>query len=97
MKSQSIRLAVFSSLLVLACPVVTFANQSVQMHVPSKSEIQDRTGVTQAVQQGKGTVFTRNQVIRADAYRSQTPEDSRKLKDKAASASPNWGDPAYRK
>jgi hypothetical protein len=97
MKSPSIRLTLFSGL-VLACPLVTFAGgQSVGMRVPSKSEMQDRTGVTRAVQQGKGTVITRNQAIRADAYRSQTPEDSRKIRDNPTSAGPNWGDRAFRK
>jgi hypothetical protein len=97
MKSPSIRLTLLSSL-VVACPMLTFAgSQSVGMHVPSKSEMQDRSGVTRAVQQGKGTAITRNQVIRANAYRSQTTEDSRTLKDKVTSAGPNWSDPAFRK
>ena len=97
MKSQSIRLTLLSGL-VLACPLLTFAgSQSVGMHVPSKSEMQDRTDVTRAVQWGKGTNMTRNETVRANAYRSQTPNDSQTLKDKAAPAGPNWSDRAYRK
>jgi hypothetical protein len=69
----------FFSGFVLVCPLPTFAgSQSVQMRVPTKAEMQDRTGVTQAMLQGKGGGgVTRNQtVLRGNAYRSQTPQDA---------------------
>ena len=76
MKLRSIRTAVLSTL-VLASPLLTVAgSQSTGMHVPSQSEMQNRDGVTRAVQQGKGGGMTRNQGVRANAYRSQTADRS---------------------
>ncbi len=64
MKSQSIRRAFFSGF-VLVCPLLTFAgSQSVQMYVPTKAEMRDRTVATQAALQGKGGGgVTRNQTV----------------------------------
>ncbi len=44
--------------------------------------MQDRTGVTRAVQRGKGSGITRYDLSqRADAYRLQTPEDRLAVRD----------------
>lgn len=92
MRSRSIKVALASAFM-LTSPLLTFAGgQPAKVRMLSKSEMQDRTGITQAVQQGKGTGMTRNQVIRANAYRSQTAEESPARRD-----GPNWGDTAFRK
>lgn len=64
-----------------------------------KTEPLDLSGATQAVQQGKGGGRTRNQeVIRANAYRSQTSaEESRALQNEPGAAHQKWDDPAFRK
>jgi Protein of unknown function (DUF2756) len=96
MKFQSIRTAVLSTL-VLASPALTLAaNQSTGMHVPSQSEMQNRDGVTRAVQQGKGSGMTRSQGVHANAYRSQTAAESRTSSDRSAVGS-KPGDTAFRK
>lgn len=97
MKFQSIRTAVLSTL-VLACPSLTFAaNQSTGMHVPSKSEMQNRDGVTRAVQQGKGSGMTRTQGVRANAYRSQTAGESPTISVQSGAVGSKLGDIAFRK
>jgi len=66
-----------------------------KVHAVSKSETQDRTDVTRAVQFGKGTGMTRNQGVQANAYRFQTAVDNATVKSSAART--NWSDPAFRK
>jgi hypothetical protein len=96
MKSRSIRMALLSAF-VLGSPLLTFAASQRPIHVPSKDEIQDRTGITRAVQQGKGGGMSRNQVVlRANAYRLQTPEESQAIRDKSDATLPK-GDSAFRK
>ncbi len=98
MKSKSIRVSTLSAL-VAASAAFTFAgSQSGQMRVPTKAEMQDRSGITRAVQQGKGTLITRNdRAFAASAYREQTTRDSAKLKDQVRTVPPSSGDPALRK
>lgn len=97
MKLQTIRTAVFSAL-VLVSPSLTFAgNQSTGMRVPSKSEMQNRDGVTRAVQQGKGNGMTRNQGVRANAYRSVTAGERSAIIDKSGAVRSTLGDTAFRK
>ena len=94
MKSRSIRVALLSAV-VLASPLLTFAGgQPAKMRWVSKEEAQDRTGITRAVEQGKGAGLTLSQVIRANAYRSQTPEESRVLVQQSGNAHSNWNDSA---
>ena len=97
MTLQTIRTAVLSAL-VLASAALTFAaNQSTGMHVPSKSEMQSRDGVTRAVQQGKGSGITRNQGVRANAYRSLTAGESSAIVDKSSAGRSRFSDIAFRK
>ncbi len=97
MKLQTIGTVVFAAL-VLVSPSLTFAaNQSTGMHVPSKSETQNRDGVTRAVQQGKGSGMTRNQGVRANAYRSLTAAESTAIIDKLGAVRSASGDSAFRK
>jgi hypothetical protein len=96
MKLRFIRVATLPTL-VLASSLLTFAgDQPGNANTPAKDEIQDRTGVTRAVQQGKGGGMSRN-TVRANAYRSQTAEDSVALKDESGSVRSNRGDIAFRK
>jgi hypothetical protein len=63
MKSASIRVALFTAV-VLASPALIFAGgQPNKMHAVSKAEMQDRTGVSRNVNQGKGTGISRQQVV----------------------------------
>jgi hypothetical protein len=82
MKSRSIRVALLSAF-VLTSPVLTFAAGQPKLRVPSKSETQDLSGATRALQQGKGAGMSRIQVAtpgpNADRLRA------------------NWGDSALRK
>jgi hypothetical protein len=74
MKSQLVRVALLSAV-VLASPLLTLAGgQPAKMHRYSKEDVQDRTGITRAIQQGKGTGMSlSDRTIRANAYREQTP------------------------
>lgn len=97
MKLRSIRTAVLSTL-VLASPSLTVAaSQSTGMHVPSQSEMQNRDGVTRAVQQGKGGGMTRNQGVRANAYRSQTAGENPTVRDASGGVGSKRSDTAFRK
>jgi hypothetical protein len=74
MKSQFVRMALLSAV-VLTSPLLTFAGSQPKMHQYSKEEAQDRTGITRAIQQGKGTGMSLSDgTIRANAYREQTTE-----------------------
>lgn len=89
--------AVLLSAIVLASPLFSFAGSQHLVRVPTKEEAQDRSGITPAVQSGKGTGSVRSQGVQANAYRTQTPAESQVAKQKPAAAQPNWADPAYRK
>jgi hypothetical protein len=75
MKSQFVRVALLSAA-VLTSPLLTFAGgQPAKMHKYSKEDAQDRSGITRAIQQGKGTGMSLSDgTIRANAYREQTTE-----------------------
>jgi len=96
MNLRSIRTAVLSTL-VLASPLAFAGSQSTGMHVPGQSELQNRDGVTQAVQQGKGSGVTRNTEVRANAYRSQTAGENPTVGNGSGTADSNRGDIAFRK
>jgi hypothetical protein len=94
--SRSIRVALLS-VVGLASPMLSFAGgQPAVVRSSSRSEAQDRTGITRAVQQGKGAGATRAQGIQANASRSQTPAESQVVKE-FRTGSPNWSDPAFHK
>ena len=97
MKSRSFRLALLSAI-ALTTPLLPFAGSqpAVVGNYTNRETLDARP--TQAVQQGKGSGMSRNQtVIRANAWRSQTEEDSLKLREKPAATHINWGDSAFRK
>jgi len=96
MKLRSIRIAMVATL-ALVCPLTIAASQSTGMHVPTKSEMQNRDGVSRAVQQGKGSGRTRNTEVRANAYRSRTAGENPTVKDGSGVADSNRGDIAFRK
>jgi hypothetical protein len=74
MKSQFVRVALLSAV-VLTSPLLTFAGSQPKIHKTSKEEAQDRTGITRAIQQGKGSGMSlSDNTIRANAYREQTTE-----------------------
>ncbi len=74
MKSQFVRVALLSAV-VLTSPLLMFAGgQPAKMHKYTKEDAQDRTGVTRAIQQGKGGGMSlSDRTIRANAYREQSP------------------------
>jgi hypothetical protein len=59
MKSRFIRVAVLSALS-LTSPVLIFAAGQPKLHMLSKSQMQDLSGATPAVHQGKGAGLSRN-------------------------------------
>jgi hypothetical protein len=74
MKSRFVRVALLSAV-VLTSPLLTFAGSQPKIHKYSKEEAQDRTGITRAIQQGKGTGMSlSDSTIQANAYREQTTE-----------------------
>jgi hypothetical protein len=73
MKSGFVRLAV-SAVIALSSPLFVFAGgQPAKVFTPSKAEMQDRAGITRALQQGKGSGISRSQApLPASAPRTQT-------------------------
>jgi len=96
MKSKSVRIALLPALMLMS-PVIGFAGGQHLIRVPSKDEAQDRSGITPAVQYGKGTGMTRNEGVRANAYREQTPAESQVVKDQAKAGQSKPDDTAFRK
>lgn len=98
MKLQSVKMTLLAAA-ILASPVLAFAGgQPNHVYTPQKNEAQDRAGVAQNVNQGKGAGVTRNGVVlRGNAYRSETAEDAGTLRTKIGSAGPNWNDPGFHK
>ena len=83
----------------LASPALTFAGgQPNHVYTPPKNEAQDRAGIVQTVNQGKGAGMTRGDgVLSGNAYREQTAQDSPALKDKSNLAGLNWNDAGFHK
>ena len=97
MKSKLIRVAALPAL-ILASAAVTFAAGPGRIFPRNAGELKDHSAITQAVQQGKGTMLTRNEKsFAANAYREQTAQDSAKLKDQIRTVPPSSGDPVFRK
>ena len=61
MKSGSIRVVLLAAV-VLASPVLTFAGSQSKVYAVSKAEVQDRTGISRNVNQGKGAGISRKVV-----------------------------------
>jgi hypothetical protein len=98
MKSRSVKMVLFAAS-ILASPALTFAGgQPNHVYTPPKNEAQDRAGIAQTVNQGKGAGITRSDVVLSgNAYREQTAQDSQALKDKSNAAGPNWNDSGFHK
>lgn len=97
MKSRFVRVALLSAV-VLASPLLTFAGNQPKIHKYSKEEAQDRTGITRAVQQGKGTGMSRSEgTIRANAYREQTTGATSATTSRLATGQVKLSDPAFTK
>jgi|HubBroStandDraft_4_1064222.scaffolds.fasta_scaffold914563_2 hypothetical protein len=77
--------------------MLSFAGGQPKIHRYSPDEGQDRTGITRAVQYGKGTGTTRNDGVQVNAAREQKPAESQVVKEKAKTGNPNYSDPAFRK
>jgi hypothetical protein len=75
MKPQFGRVAVLTAL-ALTSPLLSLAgSQPAKVHVVSKSEMQNRTDITRAVQQGKGSVVTRASVpVQSGAPRTNSSD-----------------------
>jgi len=83
---------------VLTSPVLTFAGgQPAKVRMTSARDMQNPADISQAVQQGKGTGISRNQGVRANAWRLQTAEDSPALRAESGATHPNLSDTAFRK
>jgi hypothetical protein len=98
MKSQFVRMALLSAV-VLTSPLLTFAGgQPAKMHKYSKEDAQDRTGITRAIQQGKGSGMSLSDgTIRANAYREQTTEQRPVATVQPIAGHVKSGDPAFTK
>ena len=97
MKSRSIRVALLSAF-VLTSPVLTFAGgQPAKVRMFSAPETQNPADVSRTLQQGKSRGITRNQEVRANAWRLQTAEDGPALRAESDATHPNWSDTAFRK
>src|ERR1700733_2249480 len=97
MKSQFVRMALLSAV-VLTSPLLTFAGGQPKIHPYSKEDAQDRTGITRAVQQGKGTGMSRSDgAIQANAYREQTTEQRPVATVQPVAAQAKFSDPAFTK
>lgn len=97
MKLQSVKMVLLAAV-VLASPVLTFAGgQPNHVYTPLKNEARDRAGIARNVNQGKGAGVTRDDVVlRGNAYRAETAEDTHALRNNS-SAGPNWNDPGFHK
>jgi len=94
---KSIRVAALTGL-ALASALVTFANgQAAKTGMVRRPDPVDPSGLTRAVPQGKGSGMTRNEpVLRGNAFRSETPQDSAALKDGSHSRA-HYSDSSFRK
>jgi hypothetical protein len=94
MKSTSIKVMLLSAFAV-ASPLLTLAGDRA---VPpsGKDHAQDRIEIGRALQQGKGSGISLNQVvIRANASRVQTAEEKSVVKEQPVAPRSNLSDPAF--
>jgi len=98
MKSKSVKMMLLTAS-ILVSPALSFAGgQPNRIYTPSKNEAQDHTVFARNVNQGKGAGMTRSDVVlRGNAYRSETAEDSQALRVKSGASGPNWNDTAFHK
>ncbi len=98
MKSRFIRVAVLSALS-LASPVLIFAAGQPKLHMLSTSQMQDLSGATPAVHQGKGAGLSRNytEVPRTSDFHLATAKELPAPEDPSYAARLNYSDTAFRK
>jgi hypothetical protein len=98
MKSRSIKLVLLAAS-ILANPVFTFAGgQPNTVYTPGKNEAQNLVGVGRSLNQGKGAGMTRSDgTLRGNAYRSQTADDNRAVRNKPDTTGPNFNDSGFHK
>lgn len=98
MKVPLMRVAVLCAV-TLAIPALTFAgSKGGTVRMLTKKEMQDISGSTPAVQQGKGAGLTRNESgPRGGAYLSQIAEAGLSANDDCRACRPNVKDSAFRK
>ena len=86
------------SAVVLTSPLLTFAGGQPKIHKYSNEEAQDRTGISRAIQQGKGTGMSlSDSTIRANAYREQTTEQRPVATVQPVAPHAKLSDPAFTK
>jgi hypothetical protein len=97
MKSRSLKMPVLAASF-LATSLLAFAGGQPRTYTPAKDEVHDREGIGRNINQGKGAGMTRSYaVLRGNAYRSQTAEDTKAIKEESKAARPNWNDSAFHK
>ena len=91
MKYLPIKMALISAI-ALTNPLLTLAGgQPAKVQTVEKNEPQHFAGAARAVQPGKGTGISRDQVVRTDADRVQTAKDT------SIAVHANPGDSAFHK
>lgn len=91
MKYLTIKVALISAI-ALTNPLLTFAGgQPAKVQTISKNETHNFAGAARAVQPGKGTGISRDQVVRTNADRAETAKDS------SIAMHANPGDSAFHK
>jgi hypothetical protein len=97
MKSPSIRAAVLSALL-LTSPALIFAAGQPKLHMLTKSQMQDLSGATPAVKQGKGGGLSRNyEASSANDFHLATAKELPAAGDESVNARLSRGDSAFKK
>jgi hypothetical protein len=91
MKYLPIKIALIA-VIALTNPLLTFAGgQPAKMRTLGRNEAQNFAGAARAVQPGKGTGISRDQIVRPNADRVQT------AKDNSIAVRANPGDSAFHK
>jgi hypothetical protein len=97
MKSRSIRAAVLSALF-LTSPALTLAAGQPKLHMLNKSQMQDLSGATPAVKQGKGAGLSRNfEVSSANDFHLAAANQLQAPGDESVDARLSRTDSAFRK
>jgi hypothetical protein len=98
MKSRMIGIALVSAF-ALANPLLSFAGGQRAKEIAQNNIAADqpRVSSSRAWQAGKGSGLTREQQVSANAYRSETAQDSETVADHAGQTGARWDDPAFHK
>ena len=96
MKSRFSRVVLLSAL-ALTSPALILAAGQPKLHMLNQSQMQDLSGATPAVQQGKGSGLSRNEAPSANGYHLSTASELPAGLDETAVQRANWSDGAFRK